>query len=246
MGRVVHINQKQKKRRAALVIIVFAVLALLLVWLNSGFFAVKTIEIDGNERVSDEAVLQSLNMEKGMNLIGYCLHNRKQQFELDPLISRADIFIHWPDSVKVEIEERKAMGYLPYMGLYLCVDALGSVIGSVHHVDEGTPVLTGVSVDGFSLGEPVATSNTERFAIMLDGLSILEKYGLNTVVRKISVASPSDILLYTDTLEIRCGTKDDLDRKIAIAASVLEDGSCPSGILHVEEPDGQVYVEERK
>lgn len=244
MGKVLKLNPKKKKSRyKQIIIITLLVLLILFLWLNSSFFAVSNIEIEGNERISDETIMENLHIEPGMNLISYCIRNRKQEFELHPLIRTADVYIHWPDTIQIEITEKEVMGYIPYMGLYLCVDATGCVLDSIHEVDEGTPVLTGISVDSFSLGETVDTKDTERFQIMLECLSILTKYELSSKITEIAVPSADAIHFYMEGLDISCGGKEDLDRKVSTVVSILEDVSRPSGILHVENLDEQVYIE---
>lgn len=245
MGKVLRLKPKKKKHRVRnTLIIVLVVVLVLVLWLNSRFWSVKEFVIEGNTQVSDEVILNDLNMEPGMNLIGYCLKNHNREFELSPRIRTADVYIQWPDSVKIVVTEKEVMGYIPYMGLYLCIDASGKVLDSTHLVEEGTPVLTGITVDSFSLGAQVDTKDTERFTIMLDCLALLKTYELSSIVTEVAVPSADDIHLYTANLEILCGGAENLDQKIAAAIAVMEDGTA-AGILHVEDLEDQIYVEPR-
>ncbi len=210
--------------------------------MNSQFWAVKEFQIEGNEKVSDEEILKDLHMNKGMNLIGYCLKNHNTEFELNPLIRTADVYIQWPDAIRIEVTENEVMGYVPYMGMYLCIDAVGCVLDSTHVVEEGTPVLTGITVDSFSLGKAVDTKDADRYAIMLDCMALLKSYEIAADIIQISVSSSEDIRLYTADMEILCGNAENLDQKIAAAISVMEDGAA-AGILHVEDLNKQIYLE---
>lgn len=246
MGKVVEIGVRKKKRKKWpwVLLILLLLIAGAGVFLHSSFFRVKHPTINGNERVPDEVIMSNLDMKDDMNLIWYALKHYDTQFEMDPLILSAEVFVEWPRDIRIEVVEKKVMGYMPYMGMYLCIDTTGSVLDSVHEVEEGTPLLTGITVKSFSLGGPVDTEDTERFTIMLDILNILQKYSLTDETREISVARSEDIHLYLEDLDVSLGPADDLDRKISAVVSILEDPDRPAGILHLEDLDGQVYIEQ--
>ena len=157
MGKVIETNIHRKKPRKKWPYVTLGVLILLVILIFSGLFNVKEPEITGNERVTNEIVMENLDMKPGMNLLGYMLRHYNTDFELDPLILSAEVFIHWPNRVTVEVTEKKVMGYIPYMGMYLCIDTTGSVLDSIHEVPVGTPLLTGITVQSFSMGSPIDT-----------------------------------------------------------------------------------------
>ncbi len=244
MGKVVETNIKKRggpKRKWPLV--VGGIVLIFLILLVTGFFDVKKPTIEGNERVTDEIVMENLDMHEDMNLIWYAMTHYNAEFELDPLILSAEVFIKWPHNILVKITEKKVMGYIPYMGMFLCIDTTGSVLDSVHEIDEGTPMLTGIQVQSFSLGEAVDTEDTERFTIMLDCLNVLEKYELLTMTDEISVARAEDIHWMIDGLDVSIGTTQDLDRKTAALKEILNDTAHGSGILHLEDLNSQIYIE---
>lgn len=246
MGKIVEINAKKKRKKIKKgPLIVLFLIAAIVAFAFSPFFQVEEVEIEGNERVTDEIILDDLDMHNGMNLIRYCVTHYNKEFELDPLVLSADVYIKWPRHVTVMVEEKKVMGYIPYMGMYLCIDTTGSVLDSIHEIAEGTPLLKGITVKSFGLGEPVDTEDTERFTIMLDCLKVLEKYDLLTKTDEISVARSDDIhlTLKEEQLDVSLGTADDLDRKISAVVVILEDEGRPAGTLHLEDMDGQVYIE---
>ena len=244
MGKVVATNIKKRKRpRRKWPMVVGGILLIFVILLLTGFFNVERPTIEGNERVTDEIVMENLDMHEDMNLIWYALTHYNTKFELDPLILSAEVFIKWPHNVLVKITEKKVMGYLPYMGMYLCIDTTGSVLDSVHEIDEDTPMLTGIQVQSFSLGEAIDTEDTERFTIMLDCLNVLEKYELLAMTDEISVARAEDVHWRIDGLDVSIGSTTDLDRKAAALKEILKDTSHGSGILHLEDLNNQIYIE---
>ena len=248
MSKVIHLDERggirnHRRRHVSKLWIIPGMIVLILLVLNSPLFSVREVTIEGNERISDETIMDNLEISLNMNLFRYCVGHLNNDFDVDPLVDTLDVYIEWPDAISITVTEKSVMGYIPYMGLYLCIDTLGCVLDSVHEIDEGIPLLTGVTVQSFSLGEAVDTEDTERFTIMLSVLTVLEKYELLDQVDEISVSDAEDIHLYIDDLDVSMGSEDDLDRKVAAVVSVLEDEDRPSGILHIEDLDGQVYIE---
>ena len=247
MGKVVETNIKKRSGpRRKWPLVLGGIVLVFLILLLTGFFNVKKPTIEGNERVTDEIVMENLDMHENMNLIWYVMTHYNTDFELDPLILSADVYIKWPHNVLVKITEKKVMGYIPYMGMFLCIDTTGSVLDSVHEIDEGTPTLTGIQVKSFSLGEAVDTEDTERFTIMLDCLNVLEKYELLTITDEISVARADDVRWVIDDLDVSIGSTTDLDRKAAALREILKDKRHGSGILHLEDLNSQIYIESTK
>ena len=225
MGKVVATNIKKRsgpKRKWPLV--VGSIVLIFVILLLTGFFDVKRPTIEGNERVTDEIVMENLDMHEDMNLIWYAMTHYNTKFELDPLILSAEVFIKWPHNV-------------------LVIDTTGSVLDSVHEIDEDTPMLTGIQVQSFSLGEAIDTEDTERFTIMLDCLNVLEKYELLTITDEISVARADDVHWMIEGLDVSIGKTTDLDQKTAALKEILKDTHHGSGILHLEDLNSQIYIE---
>ena len=65
------------------------------------------------------------------------------------------------------------------------------------------------------------------------------------MIKEVNVLALDDIILYTDTMDIHCGTMEDMEQKINAIAAILDEPSIPDGILHIEDLDQQVYIEPR-
>ena len=60
---------------------------------------------------------------------------------------------------------------------------------------------------------------------------------------EISVARAEDIHWMIDGLDVSIGTTQDLDRKTAALKEILNDTAHGSGILHLEDLNSQIYIE---
>ncbi len=224
-------------------LIVGGIVLFLLLLLNSSVFSLKTVKIEGNERVSQEAILEDLDLAMGDNLFRYMLTHWNMDPVVDPRLSSVDIYMEWPSTVRIVVDESMTIGYVYFQGTYLCIDRKGQVAASTHSLDEDLPVIRGLEVGSFMLGESLDTTDTERYEAVVSVCSILRKHELSTVIKEVNVLALNDIVLYTDDMVIRCGDMEDMEQKVNVIATLLTRPDLPKGILHIEDLDQQVYIE---
>lgn len=211
--------------------------------LNSPVFSMKSYEIIGNERISDKDILNDLDLKEGTNLFRYAVKHLRSTPKVDSRLSTVDVYFKWPSHVKIVVEESQTIGYVYFQGSYLCIDRKGQVASTVSEPDDDLPVITGLTVTSFSIGESMNVEDANRYDAVVTIGTNLRKYGLETVVSEINVRVLDDIVLYSDAMEIRVGSMDDMEQKITIISSVLEEKGIPKGILHIEDMGQQIYIE---
>lgn len=233
-------NAAGKRRRRWLIIL--CVIALLLI-LSSLLFRIQKIEVNGCETVSEEELLESLGVRTGMNSIRFLIAKSIQKPVISPRIETLDIYMDWPGTLVVDVKERTVIGYVEYMGTYLCIDEAGYVVDSTHYLTDEMPVVQGVEIRNFRLGEPLNTASASVSQTVMEICAALRKYGISSQIVSMDLARISDIRLYTGRLEIRFGEDYDIDRKVQALAAILEKTPDAEGILHLEDIDGQIYLE---
>lgn len=231
----------QKRRKGWII----AFVVVLILFLFSTFvFNISKIEINGNHYVSDEEIKEELGVAEGMNMFAFLFSEMVNKAELNPLIASADVHIHWPNTVRIEIGERNIVGYVAYMGMYLCIDETGYIVDSTHAIREDMPIVTGVNIQNFALGEPISTSSTSLSQLIMRLCALIKRYELSGEVVRIDLTDMDDIRLFTDVLEVRFGSDDGLSLKTQALALVLRKTPGANGILHLEDMDGQIYLEQ--
>ena len=246
MARILKIENgfhPPKINRKKFWLIVGAVVLLILLLLNSSIFSLKHVELEGNQRVSQEEILKDLDLEMGTNLFRYMISHWNADPVVDPRLSTVDIYIEWPNTVRIVVDESMTIGYVYFQGTYLCIDKKGQVASSTNSLDEDLPVIRGLEVGSFMLGESLDTSDAERYEAVVSVCSILRKHELSTVIREVNVLSLDDIVLYTEDMDIHCGSMKDMEQKVNVIAAVLAKPDLPKGVLHIEDLDQQIYIE---
>lgn len=246
MARVLKIHRstrgKGHKKFTVGLLILFLFLIVILV-LNSSIFSIRTIEIEGNQRMSKEEIMADFGLEEGVNLFRYFLNHIGRKFSPDPRLDSVDVYINWPDGVRIVVEESVTIGYIYFQGTYLCLNQSGYVVDSTYSLQQELPVIKGLTVGSFTLGETPSTTDDEKYKEIVTIGATLQKYGLGETVLEIDVRDMQNIILYTKNLTIYCGSKEDIDMKIAVIHSVLEKDNSVSGSMHVEDLSKQIYIE---
>ena len=226
--------------------VIGAMLILVVIILNSDIFALKSYEVEGNERVSSEAIMNDLGLTEGTNLFRYALSHLNSTPSVDSRLSTVDVYFRWPSHVRVVVEESQTIGYVYFQGTYLCIDRKGQVAATTDSPDEDLPIITGLVIKSFSIGESLNTNDFERYDAVVSIGANLRKYELERLVNEINVRSLDDIVLKTDHMEIRVGSMTDIEQKISITASVLSQKGLPDGTLHIESLSDQIYIEPKE
>ena len=169
---------KRKKRRIKFVVKlgVFLLIAGAVVFLlKSPFFNVKNFRVEGNSYYTDEEILVMGNCKTGGNIfIGIDTGDIRSRLEKDAYMSSVKVKRVLPDTVKIQLEDRKQTAAIVYGEKYVVVDGDGVVLRKTGVMPEIT-VLKGLTISKLSVGEKVETEEKVLLRQTLQMLSVMEK-----------------------------------------------------------------------
>ena len=169
---------KRKKRRIKFVVKlgVFLIIAGAVVFvLKAPFFNVKTFQIEGNSYYTDEEILVMGNCKTGGNIfIGTDTGDIRSRLEKDAYMASVKVKRVLPDTVKIQLDERKQTAAIVYGEKYVVVDDEGVVLRKTGVMPEIT-VLKGLTISKLSVGEKVEAEEKVLLRQTLQMLSVMEK-----------------------------------------------------------------------
>jgi cell division septal protein FtsQ len=172
----------------------------LIVWADQ-FFPIESVEVNELQKVSQEEVLELLNLAGGRGLLSTDTGKVKQSLEAHPWIQQADVRRVFPDTLVVELKEREPAAVLRAGRHELLLGQDGAVIAEAGPGSfEGFPILTGIDYDEMV---PRNTETTERVLSGIALASLLNEVGANRT--EIDLHTPGDMVAYYDGLRIRFG-----------------------------------------
>ncbi len=197
-------------RKTGIIIALLIGLVLAIVFLSVN---IKEITITGNQRYTDEQMVDMLFPDKVSRNSFLCyFKERFGRHETIPFVEDYKIVFQSPGHVEVIVYEKSVVGYVSYMSSYMYFDKDGIIVESSNTELPGIPWITGLKFGSIVLYQKLPVESTEIFDEILNLTQILSIYELK--VDKIKYNSYKEATLYLDDIEVVLGNNESLNGKI--------------------------------
>ncbi|WP_192930105.1 cell division protein FtsQ/DivIB [Alkaliphilus pronyensis] len=216
MGSQQRESKKRIRRRIRGTFSLILILIVFLLWgiyglLQSDLMNVKVLEVSGNSICSEEEVINVSQMIFNRNIFKYDLKDIKAKVESHPYIKVATVNRKLPNTLIINVKERKEYAIISYMGSFLYVDMEGVVLKiSDSYLSNELPLITGLKIESLELGKRIiATEDTG----LVNGLRLVEAAKLGDMLDAISEINIKEAdnlrLITTDGIEVMLGLSKD-------------------------------------
>ncbi|NLV15794.1 MAG: FtsQ-type POTRA domain-containing protein [Syntrophomonadaceae bacterium] len=217
---------KKKSNRNSRKILLFLVLCLCgavacYYVLHSSIFDIAKIAVLGNERVSNQEIIQLSGVNLGTNTFDISTEASAKAIEIIPWVKQAEVKRNWPDKIIINIVERLPWAIVVNQKDYLVVDDEGVCLQALEKLsDINLPVITMVGLSPkIPEGQKVNTTGFELVKSLIDALPD----DLAESVSEYHYTESQQVLVYTlDGIEIRLGDSERLEDKIQIWRQVIK------------------------
>lgn len=216
---------KTKKSKSRGVVIV---LLLLIVFFALGFLGYKTlrvahIDIDGNEFISDDQIIALCGFDYGEHLLNLDLSEIKKAVSKQPYLDVLAVVRNYPDTVVISVRERKKEAVLQYMEQAIFIDRTGRVLEIRSGVNIGDMlVVKGMSISGFSEGEPISVHDEYQKAVLVKVLGALYDSKQDGWYTAVDMTNPVDVRLESrNNIRVDIGQASDLINQLETAGKAL-------------------------
>ncbi len=203
---------------------------------NSSVFEIRSVEVVGAVRLSDDAVRSVAAVPEGSTLLRFPRTEMVDRLLAHPWIYGAQVSRDFPDGVRIRIEERKPVAQVDTgEARFWLIDVEGVVLEQRAPETTGT-LVTVRDLEDFDpvVGEESDSKTLANALAVLDGLS--EELRMRT--RAISAQSVDvTTLITTDDVEILVGTADDIGKKDVVARRILEEQAGSAIFINVRTVD---------
>jgi cell division protein FtsQ len=222
----------RNKRKLIIVSLLVILLAIAVITILS-VFSITKITITGNEQYTEEEIEQLIfeNRYCYNSIYLYWKYNYKKNYSF-PFIDTIDVEMVSSNEVKINIYEKRMVGYIEYLGSYMYFDKDGIVVESSSNKVEGVPLITGLQFDHIILHNTLAVDDESVFNTILSVTQLLSKYEI--IPNKIYFNSSYEMTFYFGDARVYLGKDNETEEKIIRLKSILPDLDGLSGILHME------------
>lgn len=217
------------------------------------FFRVDTVEVEGNERYSDEEIVALTGIQSGDNMF---LFNKFEVIDLlqEELtyLDQVSVRRRLPATVRVIVTECTAAAAVEdaATGEWWLVSGSGKLLERTQAAGDRLQV-TGLSLAAPSEGTKIAVEEAQRLQLdaLLQLLPSMESRGLLGDAQSIDLSSASTVTMqYAGRLEVKMKLSSDFDYQMRVLAKVMEEyvlakwDASDTGTLDLTMDDGRPHL----
>lgn len=184
-------------------------------------FTLQRVQLNGAVTLTPEMVQQIGRIHIGEPLFQIETLTVANNLMQDLRIESAVVRRHLPDTLEIDIEERRSIATVACDYGYLDLDRTGKVLTAYQSLKGmKLPLITGIALRDLYIGDDNAD---ETIASVLDLLQRLDGDALNQI-SEVNVSNPAAVVAYTTSaVPIRIGKLDRLDEKAQLIGDFLAD-----------------------
>lgn len=218
-------NVRRRKRSAAPIFgmwlfLLFCCFLAAYYFMNSAFFSVKDLKVQGNTVLTSEEIIQLSELSPGTNILKVQTAEAVSRIELHPSIKNVVIKRKLPNSLMISILERSPLALVVGQGAFIAVDEDGFYIKKLNDLqDNKLPIISSVSVDENL--RPGQRLNTSGLTAAIKLIKLVKKEFLVQIAEVIAPSQYSLTLKTIQGVEVRFGEPVDIERKIRVMEELL-------------------------
>lgn len=207
---------------------------------------IDTVEIEGNERYSDESIRSLTGLTAGQHMLFADFGAVREGIEGSPYLRVEGIERVWPNTIRITVAERAEAAVIETLDTDVIIDITGHVLSFGSSSDLSHLVrVTGVPLTGYQVNQSIASGadfQTEALLMLLDALL---EYGLLEKVALADISNPLRASLMTRSgIQVVLGQPTELSEKLGWmrdALLSLEMSGIAEGTLDVSAKGGAVW-----
>ena len=229
-----------KKRKIAGIVkygsIVVLFITLVLCTMFSPLFNVKTIQVEGNELISENEIISLSQIQTGENTFKLSKNKIKNRIKENAYIDEVIIKRKLPSNIIITIEERKPAYQLEYATGYVYLDKQGYML-EINSTKLDLPILQGAETEpaNFVVGNRLCVEDLEKLSGLIKVMELAKVNEIESLITRIDVENKQNIKLIFETKEKTAylGDSTNLIDKIPIVKKILEENEGIAGEIFV-------------
>lgn len=139
----------------------------LLIFFNSGFFNIRHVIVKGNHSVTDEEVLLITRIKENQTLFQTSGEQIRANLLKDTRISTAQVHVQFPNTIRINIQERKPFLLVYYLKNRVAASEDGVVLAAANPENIKLPVVTGIHCTNLVTGTAIKTAEFETARLII-------------------------------------------------------------------------------
>lgn len=193
--------------------------------MTSSLFNIKTINVIGNNRVSQQEIIRLSGLNYQQNIFRINTKETMKNIFQSPYVEKIKIKRGLPNIINIDIIEREPLVLVPYVGSYLFVDSQGIVVEINSSIEKmQLPIIKGLKFNTFKLGEEIKVDDKLQLTSVIKLINEIKKAGINQEIAEIDAGNILSLKLKTKSgIKVNLGDDSNINKKIPLAKAILQD-----------------------
>ncbi len=194
--------KRKKRRKSRSFIVPFLLFALIstgiIFFLNSDYFSIKNISVEGAYSVSNETVLETCKITVGENIFAFKAKNAENLIKTISVVKNVSVIRQYPNSIKIIITERVPFVTIFTKNKYYSLDDTGMVLSETDKLNNTQSiVLSGITDIQLNISEIYDINSNVNVLTAYEVATWLRTQGLLEKVSEIYVSPSGYYYMYT-------------------------------------------------
>ncbi|WP_368487867.1 cell division protein FtsQ/DivIB [Clostridium sp. BJN0013] len=231
------ILKRRRKRRIKKVCMgmIFLMAVFFILCLKLPYFDIHHIKVYGNKSISSSEIIRNSKIYTGDNIFYINLKGVRDNILANPYIQEVTITRAFPDIININVKERSSIFYCENDKTYFVIDKTGILLEERSNISNMQLVkLEGINYTNEDIGKTVKNKDVKKIKAITALGNMVENNDLSFKVTNLNVSDPMDIKVYFNSVCVKLGTVDDIDKKINRAVNVLLDANLVSARGYID------------
>lgn len=238
----IKMKKKRKRKNPILFLIKWTSVLLLLIGtiifiLTTPMFNIKNINISGIEHLTKEQVISLSELNKNENLFKNSKSKITSNIKQTPYVESVIIKRKLPDTIDIQIKERKRSYMLKFVNGYVYIDTQGYIL-EISEEKLELPIISGYKTEEekISEGNRLITEDLENLNNVLKITNSLEEIDVTKeIITNIDISNKEDYTVYleSENKTIHFGDASNLSNKILYVKAMIDSEKNVEGEIFV-------------
>lgn len=227
-------NAKKKKmsKRFKILLGIITTIVLIMLLLTSGLFNIKTIEVEGNKKISDEKIISLSSIQLYTNLFKINKKDIKEKIKENAYIENVTISSQLPSTLKIVVEERTPKYMLQFADSYVYINNQGYML-EISNEKLEIPILIGFTTDlsNIKAGNRINIDDLKKMDMVIKIYEAARSNDLGNLITKIDISNEKNytLVLESEGKRVYLGDCSDLNTRILYLKAILEKSAGRNG-----------------
>lgn len=216
-------HKKNKVFKTVVLVNLFLIGLIVAIGLLTPAFYIHEITVTGTGHLTPGKVIDAAELEVGRNIFTFRTSTVKQNIATLSFVKEAKVLRQFPDKVSIIVTECEPIAQVVCgESLYIVVDDGGKILDTTSESAKyGIPIIEGLSVEQFEVGQIIETSEPEKFDQLIALSKELSENNIIDQIAKIALEKGDILLTFQRGIVCDIGSGDNSSYKIRFLKEVI-------------------------